>query len=219
MASTAQPVQRNALAFFSIGILILVASLVILAIWTSSTAHDSEDFYGPAIELYPLTWVGCFFIFWSLAGYGVNGWLADGLWIAGLVGLILLEFFIVSQNFASLGGIFLLSLAVMLGVAVLLLLHAHWREALKALLLGLGSAALVLVAYGFGRQDIPLTLWGPTDPREPPVPDWGLLGLIVLLGVGLFFLARLWSRPARVDEPVSSSPPPSSGQDISPGNG
>jgi hypothetical protein len=113
--------------------------------------------------------------------YGVNRRLVAFLRAVSLMVLVLLEFSTLFQG-PSLGGTqFLLYPLEVVSVAiVLLLLRAHWEEVLKGLLPGLGSAVLVIFAYGFGRQDIPFTLWGPYFPSDPPDPA-AACGLVVLL--------------------------------------
>jgi hypothetical protein len=195
MSSIPEPVRRNTLPLFSLGLMILITSSILLAAWSSSVALETDASIG-AFVIAPFPWLGSSLIFWSLRSAGVNRWLVGGLWGANLVGLALLEFLYL--RFVPYGGTpFLLYLVEVLSMAaLLLLLHSRWGVLLKGVLLGLGSAALVLFIYGFGRQSISLILLPgePADQKDPPnfgVSSIVWLGMVVVVPL----LALLWSRP------------------------
>ncbi len=185
-------VWRNALAHFSIGLLLLVASSPILAAWAASDARHGDSIIGVVVTVCPFPWVGSALLLWGLEGFGINRWLIAALWMVNLAALLFLEFFYLGP--APYGGApFILYAAVTSSVAVLLLLlRQRWGALLKGLLLGLGSAAIVLVVYGFGRQEILLT----PNSSDPPERSLGAsFWLTLFLGVVLFFVARFWSLP------------------------
>ena len=185
-------VRRNALAHFSIGLLLVVASSPILAAWAASEARHGDTIIGIVVTICPLPWVGSALLLWSLEGFGINRWLIAALWAINLAALLFLEFFYLGP--APYGGApFILYAIVTASMAVLLLLlRWRWGALLKGLLLGLGSAAIVLVVYGFGRQEILLT----PNSSDPPESSLGpSFWLTLFLGVVLFFVARFWSLP------------------------
>ena len=212
--------KRNALAFFSTGLFALLTASVFLATFNASYLAKMDNAYLLNLSLgFWFVLVASFLMISCLAGYGVNRWLALALGLVGAAGGYY------SNSLASgldspYGGtpnmLFAAGLAVL--SFVLLLIFGRWRDLLKGLLLGGGSAVVFLVIFGFLRPYIALlsvnydtNISG--EMSKPPVLGGGLWGTLAaflypLLAVAIFLVARAWSRPVEgeASPPVLDAP-------------
>jgi hypothetical protein len=185
--------ERNALAHFSIGLLLLITAGIILAV--EENAGGVDDFFGIFILTYPLLWLGSTLLPWSLHGFGGSWTVSAVLWLGNLVAQVFVEFVAIQQSLFNNSVPLLVLFIVLVSIAVLLLgLRRHWELFFKGLLLGLGGAALVLSVYGFGRPGGLVHIQ--SSLRTPAMTELVAFGLIYVLEVALFFVARFGSRPA-----------------------
>lgn len=201
--------RRNGLALCSTGFFCLVTGALFQAPFFASYYAQMDNAY---LDILFVGWwfvvLGATLLVGSLAGFGVNRWLALVLWVA----LTAAGFYQgqLAKLFALSGGTpFVLYAALVVGiVAVLLLARGHWLALVRGILLGGTAAAAVLVLYGFGRQQI--IIWGYSGPEagfyKPPFVDFPEIIASLALGVALFLVARAWGKPPSPAEPLTPGP-------------
>lgn len=202
--------RRNALALLATGLLTLVTGTVFLAA-LNVAAYAKQDnayllniFVGGGFIL-----LSCIVLMGSLAGYGLNRWLA---FVLGAIAVVAAGYAtILGTPLDSTSGgttLVLFGAALLAVVAAILLLRQRWLALGKGVLLSGLAAAGVLVIYGVGRQNI--LLLGASGLNDgvykPPFVDWPEMLAALIAGAAIFLLARSWSKPARPEAPLPPGP-------------
>lgn len=201
--------RRNGLALFATGFFCLVTGALFQAPFYASAYAQQDNAY--LDNIFVGWWfmaLGVSLLIGSLAGFGVNRWLALALWalvtaagfyLGGLGKLLAL----------SGGTPYVLYAGVVVGlIAVLLLMRGQRLALVKGVLLGGTAAAAVLVLYGFGRQEIIIFGYSGLNAGfyKPPFVDFPEIIASLALGVALFLVARAWDRPTPPAPTINNGP-------------